>query len=129
MCTAHEKKAHTKHASIAYQRSQIEEIDVKVGALREGLQRCERALVVHALLQLHSASTASQTRPACAMQEYALELQELGLNGQLGRIAAALQLLRQKDVIQRLGWLANSEQANAGSASSTSAIQVVGVGV
>ena len=129
MCAAREKKAHTKHASITHQRSQIEEVNVKVGALRERLQRCERALVVHALLELHSASTASQARPACAMQEYALELQELGLNGQRGRIAAALQLLRQKDVIQRLCRLANSEQANAGSASSTSAIQVISVSI
>ena len=52
------------HEGITYQRSQIEEIDLKVGALREGLQRCERSLIVQALLELHSASKeASQTGP------------------------------------------------------------------
>ena len=62
------------------------------------------------------------------MQEYALELQELGLNGQLGRVAAAFfKPLGQQDVLQRLSRLANCEQAQAGGASSSSAIRVADV--
>jgi hypothetical protein len=39
----------------AHQRGEVEEVDVEVGAVREAVQRRQRALLIIALLQKHPA--------------------------------------------------------------------------
>ena len=59
----------------------------------------------------------------------ALELQKLGLHAWLGSAFPVLQLVSKQNVGQRLGWLAQRKQAQAGSARGSSAIWIAGARV